>query len=179
MRMCVLTLWLGLACAASAQEHKISVQSFVNPEYPPIARAAHAEGDVRLRMKLDAQGIVNSVEVVSGHPMFVQSAIKAIKNWRFHCDDCGFGQEFDHELTVSFVLDKSTYVYNPDPCNHPTSPSWRLVLDLPNRITLKSGFVDACNCSERITPKGFHGKRPPHCEGGPPLFDPSPRPPIH
>lgn len=104
MRIRVLMFWLGLACAAAAQEHKISVQRFALPEYPPIAMGAKITGEIRLRLKVAANGEVQSIEVKSGPSMLQKAAVDAIKNWRFHCDDCKYGEPFEHTFTFRFRL---------------------------------------------------------------------------
>lgn len=53
------------------------------PVYPPIARAARAEGPVVVRVVIDENGDVISAEVVSGHPLLQQSAVNAVRQWRF------------------------------------------------------------------------------------------------
>jgi TonB family protein len=55
----------------------------VNPNYPKMARAAHLEGDVVLDIVIDKEGNVADMKVVSGHPLLVQSAMDAVKQWRY------------------------------------------------------------------------------------------------
>jgi hypothetical protein len=50
---------------------------------------------------------VTDVKVLSGHPMLKQAAVVNIKLWKFHCDDCGYGEAFQHEFTVRFRLGDS------------------------------------------------------------------------
>jgi protein TonB len=55
------------------------------PEYPAIARSRNWQGKVLLRVKVSAQGlaVTASVEQSSGHDMLDESAIEAVKKWRF------------------------------------------------------------------------------------------------
>ena len=53
------------------------------PAYPPIARAAHAQGTVVVRITVDEQGNVISATPVSGHPLLQQAAANAVRQWRF------------------------------------------------------------------------------------------------
>lgn len=54
------------------------------PKYPPLARQARIQGEVRLVATVDTQsGFVSEVNTVSGHPLLTQSAISAIKRWQF------------------------------------------------------------------------------------------------
>ncbi len=55
----------------------------VPPEYPPLARQAKISGTVRLRVIISTDGTIEQVELVSGHPLLVQSAMDAVRQWRF------------------------------------------------------------------------------------------------
>jgi len=53
------------------------------PVYPPDARLARIQGSVLLGLEVTADGRVVNVHVVRGHPMLVDSALNAVKQWRF------------------------------------------------------------------------------------------------
>ena len=53
----------------------------VTPVYPPLAKQAHVTGTVSLSVTISKEGTVDNVELVSGHPLLVQSAIDAVKQW--------------------------------------------------------------------------------------------------
>ncbi len=53
------------------------------PPYPEDARHRHIEGQVILRTVIDKQGNVESVSLVSGHPLLAPAAIKAVKQWKY------------------------------------------------------------------------------------------------
>ena len=55
----------------------------VPPVYPPLARQARIQGTVVLKAVIATDGTVNSLELVSGHPMLVSAAIDAVKQWRY------------------------------------------------------------------------------------------------
>jgi TonB family protein len=55
----------------------------VEPKYPAIARQIRLEGTVRLRAVIGRDGTVQSAEVLSGSPVFVQAALEAILEWRY------------------------------------------------------------------------------------------------
>ncbi len=55
----------------------------VEPIYPAIARQIRLEGTVQLRAVIGRDGTVQSAEVLSGSPVVVQAAIKAILDWRY------------------------------------------------------------------------------------------------
>ena len=53
------------------------------PVYPIIARKARVQGTVTLRAIISAQGTIESLQVVDGHPMLVGAALNAVKQWRY------------------------------------------------------------------------------------------------
>jgi protein TonB len=72
----------------------------VEPIYPPMARAARIEGQVVLDAIVLDDGSVGEIKVLkSANPMLEQSAIAALKQWRF-----APGQHVIMTLTVNFVL---------------------------------------------------------------------------
>jgi protein TonB len=55
----------------------------VAPIYPPIALAARKGGLVILQAVIDEEGLVREVKVLRSDPLFDQSAMNAVKQWRF------------------------------------------------------------------------------------------------
>src|SRR5437899_114847 len=55
----------------------------VEPTYPPLARSARVQGDVVLSAVIDANGQIQNLQLMSGHPMLVASAVAAVKQWRY------------------------------------------------------------------------------------------------
>lgn len=53
------------------------------PDYPPIARAARAQGTVAVQVLVDEEGYVISARAVSGHPLLQQAAVQAARGARF------------------------------------------------------------------------------------------------
>ena len=78
----------------------------VLPQYPPIARAAHASGDVAVLIVIDEQGNVIAAKSVSGHPLLQAAALKAAKDSTFkpYFVD-GAAVKVMGTLTYNFVLD--------------------------------------------------------------------------
>jgi len=76
-----------------------------SPPYPPLARQARIQGNVVLHAIIDKDGNVTQLEVVSGHPLLVQAALAAVKQWRYHPTVLnGEPVEVETQITVSFVL---------------------------------------------------------------------------
>ena len=55
----------------------------VKPAYPAIAKSARIQGAVVLQAEISKQGTIENLRVISGHPMLVQSALDAVKQWRY------------------------------------------------------------------------------------------------
>jgi TonB family protein len=60
--------------------HAIEV---VQPDYPPIARAAHASGTVEVKVIIDVDGSVIAAAAISGHPLLQAASVKAARQTRF------------------------------------------------------------------------------------------------
>jgi len=57
--------------------------SQVKPTYPAIAKSARIQGAVVLQAEISKQGTIENLRVISGHPMLVQKALDAVKQWRY------------------------------------------------------------------------------------------------
>ncbi len=55
----------------------------VRPQYPPLARQARIQGTVKLSAVISKDGTIQKLEVMSGHPLLVPSALSAVKQWRY------------------------------------------------------------------------------------------------
>ncbi len=55
----------------------------VKPLYPPLAKQARISGTVRLHAIISKDGSVQQLEMVNGHPLLVQSALDAVRQWRY------------------------------------------------------------------------------------------------
>lgn len=53
------------------------------PNYPQMARIAHINGKVVVRIRVDKEGRVAEEKGVSGHPILVQSVLDAVKKWQY------------------------------------------------------------------------------------------------
>jgi len=57
---------------------------FVDPKYPPLAKAARIQGKVVLELNVEpADGKVRSASAISGHPLLTPSALEASRQWQF------------------------------------------------------------------------------------------------
>jgi len=77
----------------------------VQPDYPVLARQARIQGVVVLRAVISREGKIENLQVLSGHPMLVPSAMDAVRQWRYRpyvLNDQPV--EVETQITVNFVL---------------------------------------------------------------------------
>ncbi|HUI52675.1 MAG TPA: energy transducer TonB, partial [Terriglobales bacterium] len=55
----------------------------VEPRYPPLALATHLQGVVIIDAVLDENGNVVEMKVVSGHPLLLDAAVNAVRQWKY------------------------------------------------------------------------------------------------
>ena len=55
----------------------------VSPQYPELARRMNVTGAVRLEILVGANGQVKSVKPLGGHPLLIDAAESAVKQWRY------------------------------------------------------------------------------------------------
>lgn len=55
----------------------------VEPEYPALALQARIQGTVRLQAMIGADGTVARIKAISGHPLLVQAAMDAVRQYRY------------------------------------------------------------------------------------------------
>jgi protein TonB len=79
----------------------------VEPQYPPLARAARVQGDVVLSAVIDTNGQITNLQLVSGHPMLVPAAIAAVKQWRYKPYLLN-GQPVEVETTITVIFSLSS-----------------------------------------------------------------------
>ena len=56
--------------------------TFVDPVYPPIAKAAHVTGTVVLQLEIEPDGTVGQVKIISGPEMLKATSVDAVKQWQ-------------------------------------------------------------------------------------------------
>ncbi len=77
----------------------------VKPTYPPIALAAHVEGEVVLQAVIGKDGTIQNLHVISGHPMLIKSAADAVQQWRYRPYMLnGEPVEVETQVRVSFTI---------------------------------------------------------------------------
>ncbi len=77
----------------------------VEPSYPPLAKAARIQGQVRLQAVISKQGTIEDLQVLTGHPMLVTAAVQAVRQWRYRPYLLnGEPVAVETEITVNFIL---------------------------------------------------------------------------
>ena len=51
------------------------------PVYPPLARQARIQGQVRITAVIARDGTIQELQVAAGHPLLIQAALDAVKQW--------------------------------------------------------------------------------------------------
>jgi periplasmic protein TonB len=79
----------------------------VEPSYPTLARQTQREGRVELHALISTEGRIESLEVISGDPLFIQSALAAVREWRYRPTILnGRPIEVDTHITVIYTLSR-------------------------------------------------------------------------
>ena len=77
----------------------------VEPSYPALARQTHREGQVVLHAIISTDGSIQSLQVVSGDPLFLRSAQDAVTQWHYRPTILnGQPVEIDTYITVIYTL---------------------------------------------------------------------------
>ena len=85
----------------------------VAPVYPSRARSAHIQGTVRLEITIARDGAVRSARVLSGHPLLIPAALRAVRQWVYRpalVHDVS--AEVITEASVNFSLDPAVVTPN-------------------------------------------------------------------
>jgi len=78
----------------------------VEPVYPTLAKQTRRAGRVELRAIIATDGTIQSLQVVSGDPLFYQSALEAVREWRYRPTVLnGEAVEIDTFITVIYNID--------------------------------------------------------------------------
>lgn len=77
-----LTVAASLLSPVSAQDGR-KAKSKVNPVYPELARRMNVSGTVKVEIVIAANGTVKSAKALGGHPVLIDSALEAVKRWKY------------------------------------------------------------------------------------------------
>jgi TonB family protein len=121
----------------------------VNPVYPPLARQARIEGTVVLRAVISKEGSIEQLTLVSGHPILVQAAIDAVKQWKYKPYLLNSEPvELDTEIQVNFTLSSSE---PPASANATPDAQVRNLLNDASETHTRSDYKTAANLARHVT----------------------------
>jgi TonB family protein len=75
----------------------------VQPDYPPIAQAAHVAGTVVLQATIGKDGRIENLRVVSGPAMLQQASLDAVKKWVYKPYTLN-GEPVEVETTINVIF---------------------------------------------------------------------------
>ncbi len=79
----------------------------VEPVYPPLGIQLRREGRVELHAIISTDGSMQSLEVITGDPLFIPSALSAVRQWRYRPTILdGQPIEVDTHITVVYTLNR-------------------------------------------------------------------------
>ncbi|HEY2384036.1 MAG TPA: energy transducer TonB [Terriglobia bacterium] len=77
----------------------------IKPSYPLLARQARVQGVVVMEAEISKDGSVQSLRVISGHPLLNQAALDAVRQWKYRPTLLnGEPVEVLTTITVTFTL---------------------------------------------------------------------------
>ena len=78
---------------------------YVKPVYPQIAIQTRTQGTVELHAVISREGVIESLQLVSGHPLLSRAALEAVRQWRYRPYLLnGQAVEVETQITVNFTL---------------------------------------------------------------------------
>jgi TonB family protein len=116
-----------MATAVSAQRlPEPRLKSAALPQYPPIARLAKVQGEVKVEFVLNASGEPVSITAVSGHPLLKAVAEENVRTWRFDLPKDLYRTDWKYDTIFNFKISDDTQPYE-DPKLTVTIDSYRYV----------------------------------------------------
>lgn len=77
----------------------------IKPNYPPLAKQARISGTVRFNAIISKDGTIQNLTLVSGHPLLVQAAQDAVRQWQYRPTMLnGEAVEVQTQIDVNFTL---------------------------------------------------------------------------
>lgn len=87
LRQCLSALVLSTAICVpglvAQQETSRKIVSRVEPRYPEMAKKMGLAGTVRIQVTVNPAGSVKAAKVLGGSPILADSALEAVKKWKF------------------------------------------------------------------------------------------------
>jgi TonB family protein len=93
--LCTILL-AGAIYGAEQPERKIVSRE--EPQYPEIAAKMNLHGTVKFKIWINADGSIRRLEYIGGHPLLAESALKAVKTWKYQASS----QDSTSQVEVKF-----------------------------------------------------------------------------
>ena|SRR2546425_11045022 len=126
VRYSLIFLLLSLVLSTNRCQ-ELSVIHLESPNYHHLARAAGLQGEVRVQVKIAADGKVVSTGATSGHQLLRREAESNVQKWLFNS-----GEDRTLDVLYEFRLEEPE-VY----CDPPS----RVTFDLPHKVRVVSNFA--------------------------------------
>jgi TonB family protein len=176
---CLIILSLTFCGAQSAisgaqnttgNKREIKVTKLSSPVYPPLARQARVNGDVRLELKIRPDGGVAEAAVLSGHPMLQQAAVDSAQKSQFSCSGCS--DLTSYPMTYRFDFLEGTGCQETTVASRFRSPKcvylWKcgsrlttesVIVSRPQEVTESDGHVTVLASAACVQPmRSYEGK---------------------
>jgi TonB family protein len=72
-----------LVSSANGADQERKILRREEPEYPTIAARMNLHGTVKLKTWINPDGAVRRLEYIGGHPLLAESALKAVRVWKY------------------------------------------------------------------------------------------------
>jgi len=112
------------------------------PSYPPIARAACAQGSVAVLVEIDTTGKVTATDVLYGHPLLRRVAEASAHEWTFDASKEELGQRRE---VIRFVFQILPF----EVPEKKLKPVWATAMDVQIRVHPSEPSCDDCTEKHR------------------------------
>lgn len=135
LALLIALLTASFGTARDAKEHLPVITAATVPLYPALARLAHIDGTVRLRISTDGEK-VSVIQIESGQPMLAQAAEENAKTWHYK-----------KHAPITF---QTTFQYKLLSETECEMDSGTVLLRLPTVVEISAKGVRTCDPSESI-----------------------------
>lgn len=78
-----LALALSLCALVATGQEARKALSKPAPSYPDVARRLNLAGVVKVEVIVGTDGEIKGTKVIGGHPLLVDAALKALRDWKY------------------------------------------------------------------------------------------------
>jgi TonB family protein len=135
-----------VAARSNSEEQGVTLARLSPPIYPPLAKQARIIGDVDLELSVRQDGSLESVAVVTGHPLLTQAALDSVRHSQFECRSCGEAVTSER-IVYTFQLDSTEYC-SQTPVTSNTDQgkkSYPQVIQSINHVTVMDEPIGTCD----------------------------------